>query len=140
MPHIPAQLRQVVRERARNCCEYCHLPEAVTLVTFHIEHIIAEQHGGPTLLDNLALACPWCNLNKGPNIATLDPNQPYDTATIVALFNPRQDHWADHFTLEGPLILPVSIRGHASMVLLRMNSIDLIVARRLALNSGYDLK
>ncbi|HEY3455726.1 MAG TPA: HNH endonuclease signature motif containing protein [Bryobacteraceae bacterium] len=62
---------------------------------FHIEHIIAKQHGGKTQQDNLALACWYCNLKKGPNLTGIDP----DSGTVVALFHPRNDRWSDHFAL-----------------------------------------
>jgi len=40
-------LREVVRRRAGNTCEYCHLPqEATPLIAFHVEHIVSRQHGG----------------------------------------------------------------------------------------------
>ena len=55
-------------------CEYCRLPQAASrIVRFHIEHIIARQHGGRSEPDNLALACGFCNFHKGPNIAGIDP-------------------------------------------------------------------
>lgn len=38
----------------------------------HIEHIVARQHGGPTRLDNLALAGRNCNLKKGPDLSGVD--------------------------------------------------------------------
>jgi 5-methylcytosine-specific restriction endonuclease McrA len=41
-------------------------------VAHHIDHIIAEQHGGATIADNLALACLHCHRPKGPNIASID--------------------------------------------------------------------
>ena len=43
--------------------------------------------------DNLALACPDCNLAKGPNIAALDP----ETNGLTPLFHPRRDVWTEHF-------------------------------------------
>jgi HNH endonuclease len=58
-----------VRARARQRCEYCHLPQACYLLRFQIDHIIADQHGGPAISANLCLACPRCNTKKGPNIA-----------------------------------------------------------------------
>jgi 5-methylcytosine-specific restriction endonuclease McrA len=62
-------LRAHVRERAKDCCEYCSLPQsALPLTKFHIDHIIAEQHGGTEEAINLALCCARCNLNKGPNL------------------------------------------------------------------------
>ena len=48
-------LKELVRERAGNVCEYCRLPQAATkYVRFHVEHIIAQQHNGPTESHNLA--------------------------------------------------------------------------------------
>ncbi len=48
-----ATVRALVRQRAGDCCEYCGLPqEAVPLATFHVEHIIAKQHGGSDAEDN----------------------------------------------------------------------------------------
>ncbi len=35
----------LVRQRAGNRCEYCHLPQDATpFLTFHVEHVIAKQH------------------------------------------------------------------------------------------------
>ena len=62
-----------VRRRAAGLCEYCRIPEAAFRRPFHIEHVIARQHGGVTELDNLALACWTCNLKKGPNLTGIDP-------------------------------------------------------------------
>jgi hypothetical protein len=50
-------LREFVRERAGYRCEYCHLPQAVEpFFTYHIEHIVARQHGGGDEELNLGLA------------------------------------------------------------------------------------
>jgi hypothetical protein len=47
-----------VRHRANDACEYCRMPRALyPTMAFPIDHIIAQQHGGPTALGNLALAC-----------------------------------------------------------------------------------
>jgi len=78
--------RQTVRERAKNRCEYCLLPESVSPVSFHVEHIRARQHGGDDQLDNLALACDRCNLYKGPNLTGIDP----ECNEVVPLFHPRE--------------------------------------------------
>ncbi len=50
-------LVQEVWHRAGDACEYCQLPQALHAEPHQIDHIIARQHGGPTALDNLALAC-----------------------------------------------------------------------------------
>jgi len=62
---MDAQLRQSVRVRAAYQCEYCRFPQELSELRFHIEHIIPRQHGGGDDADNLALACPNCNLRKG---------------------------------------------------------------------------
>ena len=90
--------REFVRriwKRAGDRCEYCLIPQSAFPVPFQVDHILAEKHGGQTVPDNLALACPHCNRFKGPNIAGLDP----DTRELTRLFNPRSDTWADHFQL-----------------------------------------
>jgi len=98
-----------VRRRASELCEYCRLPQSAFRRPFHIEHIVAKQHGGSDREDNLALACWICNFKKGPNLSGVDPL----TGEIVRLFNPRLDHWATHFTaLVGTLVRGgVEIRG-----------------------------
>ena len=81
-------LREVVRTRAGNACEYCRLPQQATpLIPFHVEHIVSRQHGGTDNPSGLALACDRCNAYKGPNLTSIDP----ETGTLVALFNPRSD-------------------------------------------------
>ncbi len=82
-----------VRRRAGHRCEYCLIPQALFRRRFHIEHIVAKQHGGLTRLDNLALACWQCNLKKGPNLSGIDP----ETGQLTGLFHPRIHTWAEHF-------------------------------------------
>src|SRR5881396_1048547 len=87
-------VQRAVRERAKNRCEYCHFPEAFAEVPFHVDHIIARQHGGPSELDNLALACCFCNRYKGPNLSGVDA----ESGQIVRLFHPREHVWTEHFS------------------------------------------
>jgi predicted restriction endonuclease len=50
--------RKLVKERAGHRCEYCGISQsALPLSTFHVEHIIAKQHGGSDDPNNLALSC-----------------------------------------------------------------------------------
>ena len=60
---MDGQLRQLVRTRAAYLSEYCRLSQEFSELRFHIEHIIPRQHGGADDADNLALACPECNLH-----------------------------------------------------------------------------
>ena len=84
MARLSRTLELEVRRRAAGRCEYCLFPESASELHFHIDHIIAEKHGGQSESENLALACFSCNLRKGPNIAGLDP----DTRELTPLFNP----------------------------------------------------
>src|SRR5688500_14399478 len=48
-------LRRSVRGRAGGRCEYCQLPDWLPpLEPFHLEHIMARQHGGTLEPENLA--------------------------------------------------------------------------------------
>jgi len=68
------RLRQTVREPADHRCEYCCLPQdAEPFFAYHVEHIVARQHGGGDDSGNLALACYHCNAHKGPNLSGLQP-------------------------------------------------------------------
>ncbi len=71
--YVPAALRQIVLERAKGRCEYCLYPQEAAFISFEYEHVIAEKHGGTTVADNLALACPYCNRFKGTDLGSLDP-------------------------------------------------------------------
>src|SRR5579884_106586 len=99
---MDAALRTAVRRRARLRCEYWLLPENLaSVVPFQVEHIVARQHGGPTVLANLALACHRCNLHKGPNLTGIDPR----TRRLIRLFHPRRMKWVRHFRWDGPYLV-----------------------------------
>ena len=118
---IAAATRALVRERAGDRCEYCGLPQsAEPFFAFHIEHIIARQHGGGDEPENLALACYHCNARKGPNLTALDP----PTVAVVPLFHPRREDWAAHFAPNGNLVEGVTPTGRATVALLKMNAPD----------------
>jgi len=104
-----SEFAEEVRRRAFGRCEYCHLPQSAFPRPFHIEHIVAKQHGGQSRFDNLALACWNCSLKKGPNLSGIDPMN----STVAALFNPRKDKWDEHFSASSRELMPpgVAIRG-----------------------------
>lgn len=122
-------LRQRVRDRAGNRCEYCRLRQShLPRERFHVEHITALKHQGADDLDNLCLACLRSNLCKGANLAGLDPDG-HDEA-LVPLFHPRRDRWEDHFRYEGAAIIGLTAIGRTTVWVLGMNE-----SRRLALRS-----
>lgn len=108
----------LVRQRAEQRCEYCHLPQSASALRFHIEHIVARQHGGSNDPTNLALACPECNFQKGTNLSGIDP----DTGLVTPLFDPRRDVWADHFARHGARLVGKTAVGRTTVWLLEMNT------------------
>jgi hypothetical protein len=48
---------------------------------------------------------------------------------VVALFNPRQDVWSDHFSFEGPMIVARTPNGRATARLLAMNEASRVEMR-----------
>lgn len=115
---ISQAIRNQIRLQAHDVCEYCRLSQSsVATATFHIEHIISEQHRGNDEIDNLCLSCPYCNMFKGPNIAGLDPL----TENLTRLFHPRKDTWQEHFEFQGALIVGLSDVGRTTAALLNFN-------------------
>lgn len=122
---IGTSVRRLVRQRASEKCEYYGLAQSsFPLVTFHVEHVIAKQHGGSDDLDNLCLPCHWCNLFKGPNLSTMVDGE------LKRLFHPRTDRWADHFAIEEGEIRGLTAIGNATVSLLNMNDPDRVELRR----------
>ena len=126
-------VRQFVRERGGHRCEYCRLPQdAVPFLRFHVEHIQATQHVLDDSESNLCLACPRCNLKKGPNLATLSVTD----RKLIRLFHPRKDVWEEHFEVINGLIVGRTEIGTATVNLLLMNATDQLRIRRKLISRG----
>ena len=113
--------RLTVAARADYTCEYCRFREVDDVYLFHVEHIIALQHGGSSDLQNLAYSCQHYNLRKGPNLSGIDPL----SGEIVRLFHPRQQAWTDHFRLHDGRIVGIT----ATVQVLAMNALDRVALR-----------
>lgn len=117
--------RAAIAERAAHCCEYCGLPDDISLIAHQPDHIIATRHGGLTELGNLAYACYACNHHKGSDIASVDPQ----TGVITRLYHPRTDRWSDHFRWDGANMTALTDIGRATVALLRLNDPQRITLR-----------
>jgi 5-methylcytosine-specific restriction endonuclease McrA len=127
------ELRSLVIARADSRCEYCRIhQEHDPFYGFPVDHIIAQQHRGPTSSDNLALSCLRCNSHKGPNIASIDP----ESGELVPLFHPRRDSWADHFTWNGPILVGRTAVGRATVEILANNHADAVLLRQSLIEEG----
>jgi hypothetical protein len=129
---MDAALREFVRERADGRCEYCHLPQEFSELIFHVEHIIPRQHCNDDTAENLAVACPACNLVKGPNLTGIDPL----TKKVTTLFHPRREKWNEHFGYDGTRILGKTSVGRTTVSLLKMNDAYRLRVRALLLCRG----
>jgi len=129
---MDAARRQLVRERAANLCEYCRLPQGSYDLTFHVEHIVAQQHQPNDTLSNLALACDQCNLHKGTKLVTIEQ----ESGQQVRLFNPRTDVWDENFSLVGAEIVGLTAIGRGTARLLQMNSERRLRLSRQLLSTG----
>ena len=121
--YVPRSLRRFVEKRANGVCEYCLAHQDDTYAGGTIEHIVSRKHKGATHSSNLAWSCLVCNGFKGSDIATVYGGE------LTRLFNPRKDHWGDHFKLHGSRILGLSDIGRATVELLRFNAPERILER-----------
>ncbi len=132
MKAVGRALRDTVRQRAHDACEYCGFPEAFSELRFVIDHIVARQHNGQTISENLAYCCPFCNSRKGPNLTGIDPQ----TGGIARLFNPRTDAWKDHFRGADAVIVPLTAIGRATVAVLEFNHPDQLDPRHTLVREG----
>jgi hypothetical protein len=129
---MDASLTELVWRRARNCCEYCQLPQDFSSVTFEIDHVIAMKHGGRTIATNLALSCFYCNSFKGSDIAGRDRR----TRKLTPLFNPRRHKWDRHFRWNGPVLEGRTPVGRVTVAVLNINEPQAVAVRQALIEAG----
>ncbi|MDP6116490.1 MAG: HNH endonuclease [Planctomycetota bacterium] len=131
---MQAAVREFVRNRAEDRCEYCRMPQVAIDATFHVDHVIARQHVEQVEDDpeHLALACDRCNFYKGTNLSTVDP----ESGDIVPLFNPRQDIWEEHFLFAEASLVGLTPIGRATLRLLNMNARNRLELRSWLIEEG----
>lgn len=125
---VPRALRQQIAAEARHRCGYCLTSSSITGTPMEIDHIVPESLGGPTVRENLWLACSMCNDHKSNRIAAPDPH----SGEIVRIFDPRRQVWSDHFewSTEADLIVGKTPTGRATIVAVRLNRAEVVEARR----------
>ena len=110
---------------AQSLCEYCLIHESDTFIGCQVDHIISEKHGGLTTEQNLAYACAFCNRSKGTDIGSILQ----ETGESLRFYNPRVDHWADHFRLDGYRIVARSAIGEVTIRILALNAVERVLER-----------
>ena len=129
---ISRQLRREIRARASGRCEYCLLGEAWLVWGCEVDHILSRKHGGTTEFSNLALSCARCNRAKGTDIGSVHP----ESEDLVRLFNPRRDRWDEHFRIDGPRIVGLTLIGQVTVTLLQFNQDERLLERALLQQAG----
>lgn len=114
---LPHELQRAIEERAGERCEYCRMHQALQGARFHVEHVVPRSRGGAASAENLAWACPGCNLHKSNRLEVSDPV----TGQPVRLFNPRTDRWPDHFRWNSYEVMPLTAVGRATAAALDLN-------------------
>jgi len=106
-----------VESRADRKCEYCKMDQSLQGANFHLEHIIPQSRGGSSSIENLAWACPSCNLHKSDRLILIDPMD----GQLASLFNPRKEKWGDHFRWDGYEIVGRTPTGRAVVAAFDLN-------------------
>lgn len=132
--YIPVALRRKVAITARHRCGYCQTQAILVGRKLEVEHILPEALGGSSEEANLWLACSTCNHAKWTKTTAIDPH----TNVTVALFNPRQQQWNDHFawTEAGLYVVGLSATGRATVAALDMNNAYIVRARHIWIQWG----
>jgi hypothetical protein len=128
-------IRQRIRQRAGDRCEYCHSHQDYILGWLEVDHIKPRILGGSNTLENLCLACELCNQYKRAQTHSID----YQSGQHVPLFNPRLQDWSEHFTWsdDGLEIIGLSPEGRATVFALRMNNELAITVRKNWVKAGW---
>ena len=132
---LSQDLRQIVRERAGNRCEYCQSHQDYTMGQMQVDHIWPKVKGGSDEVDNLCLACELCNQYKWAKTTGPDPESGQETN----LFNPREQQWGKHFvwSTDGILIYGLTACGRATVEALRLNNPLAVTVRRNWVIAGW---
>lgn len=134
-PRIPQSLREFVRQRAGQRCEYCQTSEQISGLEHEIDHIIPRASQGTTTAENLCLACSSCNGYKQAKTHETDP----ESGNVVPLFHPRQQRWREHFvwSADGTQIIGLTPSGRATIQALNLNHPLIVSARRRWTAAGW---
>ena len=111
------ELERYVARRAADRCEYCQMHQSLQGARFHLEHIVPITRGGTTEPENLAWACPGCNLRKSDRVESVD----LESGEMVSLFHPRRHVWNEHFGWDEYSLIGITPIGRATVAVLDLN-------------------
>jgi hypothetical protein len=128
-------IRQQVRARAKNYCEYCLSHQDYIMGRLQIDHVQPVAKGGSDDIDNLCLACELCNQYKWTKTDAVDP----ETGETMKIFHPRHQTWSEHFAWnqDGTHIVGLTAVGRATAIALQLNNPLAVVVRRNWVKAGW---
>ncbi|BAZ17522.1 HNH endonuclease [Calothrix sp. NIES-4071] len=129
--YIRKELRKLIVERAGCLCEYCLLPDVVSM-NFQVDHVISIKHGGSSTEQNLCYSCIYCNVQKGSDLGSIN----WRTGELVRFFNPCRDKWSDHFRLDGAIIQPLTDIGEVTARIFDFNHQERVIERQMLIEFG----
>ncbi|MDA0242828.1 MAG: HNH endonuclease signature motif containing protein [Chloroflexi bacterium] len=135
MSKISPAMRQKLAVEAQERCGYCQSQQQYALGRLEIDHIIPIAAGGNDHEENLWLSCRLCNSYKGTQTTAVDPL----SGRVVALFNPRQQVWAEHFVWsgDGTQIVGLTPCGRATVMALQLNNVVAVMVRQAWVRAGW---
>lgn len=113
---LDTEVRNIVLNKSKGLCEYCHSRSEFSFTSFTIEMIIPKSEGGKVETSNLAYICQGCG------------NYKYSRSKqINSLFNPRTDIWREHFAWSGDKLHLVGLtsKGRTTIEKLDLNRVNL---------------
>lgn len=135
MSAISQATRKRLAQQALFRCGYCLTQELVSGVPLTIEHLLPRAKGGGNEEENLWLSCRLCNEAKGILTDAIDP----ETGELALLFNPRLQHWAEHFSWVdgGTKVLGLTPTGRVTVFALSLNTEFRVCTRALWVEVGW---
>ena len=128
------ELKKLVVDRGRGCCEYCLSLRSFSASPFVIDHIVPEIEGGPTQSDNLCLSCAGCNGHKQAAMTGWDSASEREHR----LYHPRMDRWSAHFAWSPDRLFIIGLTpvGRATVNRLRLNRQEVVNLREILARDG----
>ena len=132
---ISAALAEKIREQAQLRCGYCLVGEHLIGIRMEFEHLLPLAKGGQTVEENLWLSCRNCNGFKHTLTEAADP----ETGQLTSLFNPRTQHWFEHFgwNEDHTEIIGLTSVGRATVLALKLNHPKIVATRKLWVSVGW---
>lgn len=132
---LSKRVRELVRHRAGDRCEYCLSHQNYVMGRLQIDHWLPVSRGGTDDENNLCLACELCNQHKWTKMEVVDPV----SGKSCPLFNPRTQGWSEHFgwSEAGSEVVGLTACGRGTIEALLMNSPLAVTVRRNWVRAGW---